>query len=642
MNYNLPRGFGKRTLVFAAVAIVAINFAILALFQPRAWSTHLNPSDLDEIRQELIETGVSEVSVMFKVTPGGDDFNASAASVSNARATFLDDLETEPTVLHRYVTTPAVAVRLTSQAQLDELLNNPVTLSVSKPIGPGGVTSTSRAAPPYDGQAKLDVAVPIVGADEQHSLGYMGQTMRVAVLDSGIDTDHPDLHSSLVNERCYLKFVDSTPCPNGSSAASGPGSAEDDNGHGTAVIGVITSDGIVTPLGVSPHAKIEAFKVLDSAGNGDFRDVLIALEFIRNNRPEVDVINLSMGTTNVSWPGVCDGVYPAFEMVVDQLRAQGRWIIAATGNDGLPNQTDFPACLSSVISVAATRHGSRRLADFSNVSSSTDVSAPGETIRTSALGGGVTVAGGTSFAAPVASACATLFLQNGTTPTALRSRIRHATLDTLGTTFVVPWLNCSPLCNGKLVSVSIGLGDNPTDGHDVIMGTTGPDNINGLDGNDTICGLGGADRIRGGPGRDTVLAGDGPDYVHGGGGDDTLLGEQGNDQILGAAGLDRINGGKNSDILYGNGSADLISGGTGNDEIAGGNGADNMSGGDGNDTIRGLVGPDILIGGAGDDKMFGGKGNDVLSGGSGLDRCSGNAGGGDSADASCEQQTGIA
>jgi len=224
----------------------------------------------------------------------------------------------------------------------------------------------------------------------------------------------------------------------------------------------------------------------------------------------------------------------------------------------------------------------------------------------------------------------------------------------------------SYVCNGLTATVVLSLGQSPTAGSDVILGTSGADTINALAGDDTICALGGADTINAGPGNDLVFADGGDDVVFGGSGDDTLYGDSGSDFLSGqsgedivdgGAGVDNLRGGPGSDTIYtgngatvgtgsfasgggaadtifggphaddirGAGGADIIYGYDGDDTITGGNGQDVISGGQGNDTIKGQVSRDTLYGDGGDDVITGGSGNDSLSGGDGDDTLTGNA-----------------
>lgn len=147
----------------------------------------------------------------------------------------------------------------------------------------------------------------------------------------------------------------------------------------------------------------------------------------------------------------------------------------------------------------------------------------------------------------------------------------------------------APKCLGRTVTVQLALGQRPTNGDDVILGTAGNNQINGLAGNDFICGLGGNDIITGGDGRD------------------------------------RIDGGRGRDTIDGGDSRDVIQGGAGNDSIDGGRGKDRIAGNQGNDGLRGSAGADTIVAGDGNDVALGGAGRDRLEGGSGADRANGGA-----------------
>jgi uncharacterized delta-60 repeat protein len=102
-------------------------------------------------------------------------------------------------------------------------------------------------------------------------------------------------------------------------------------------------------------------------------------------------------------------------------------------------------------------------------------------------------------------------------------------------------------CFGEAVTVNLGLGDEPTAGRDVILGTRRGDVVNGLGGADLICGLGGPDRLAGGPGRDRIDGGGGPDNLTGDGGRDHLIGGTGRDVLDGGAKRDTCDGGPGRD-----------------------------------------------------------------------------------------------
>jgi alpha-tubulin suppressor-like RCC1 family protein len=135
------------------------------------------------------------------------------------------------------------------------------------------------------------------------------------------------------------------------------------------------------------------------------------------------------------------------------------------------------------------------------------------------------------------------------------------------------------VCDGRTVTVNLNLGQAPTGGDDVILGTPTTETINGRGGNDRICAGGGNDTVNGGPGNDRIF---------GQGGRDRLTGSTGNDVVDGGAGTDTVNG---------------------ND------GADRGIGGDGNDILNGQAGVDNLAGGPGADRLDGGSQRDLCDGG---------------------------
>ena len=181
-------------------------------------------------------------------------------------------------------------------------------------------------------------------------------------------------------------------------------------------------------------------------------------------------------------------------------------------------------------------------------------------------------------------------------------------------------------CGGEDVTVNLALGEAPTDGPDVILGTDGDDVINGLGGNDIICGEGGNDIINAGGGADIVFGDAGDDVINAGQGRDTVYGQGGDDFVSGGRGKDTLVGGGGDDDLRGNNGTDTISGGAGNDAINGGQKADALNGDNGDDTIVGGTRPDTIDGGAGADILDGG--------GSDFDTCVEDAG--DAGVVSCE------
>lgn len=276
-------------------------------------------------------------------------------------------------------------------------------------------------------RAFLAESKALVGAPDVQAAGFTGRGIVVAVLDTGVDAGHRDLADDLIAEQCFCSNGGGC-CPSGAAQQGGAGSARDDNGHGTNVTGVITGGGSAAPTGVAPDAEIVAVRVLDKNGAGNSTDILSGLDFVITSRPEVKIVNMSLGLDTL-FPGTCDSsasFTSAFASAVRTLRGRGVSVFAATGNGGNPTQIGVPACISGVVGVGAVYDGdvgtvsfgctdaatSRdKVACFSNSSAAVDLLAPGAAITATARGGGAVTFIGTSQACPHAAASAALLLQ---------------------------------------------------------------------------------------------------------------------------------------------------------------------------------------------------------------------------------------
>ncbi|MDM7922789.1 MAG: S8 family serine peptidase [Pyrinomonadaceae bacterium] len=210
-----------------------------------------------------------------------------------------------------------------------------------------------------------------------------GKGVSIAVIDSGVDTDHPDLAGRVKGSfeaRVDNKRILFDPSEKGDSA-----------GHGTACAGILAK--------VAPDADIYSIKVLGAGGLGDGHAFLAGLEFAIKNR--FRVINLSLGTTKPQF-------FSPLHDLLDRAYQAGCIVVAAANN--LP-QPSFPSVFSSsLISVFKSdetdplRFGFR----FGEV---IELTAPGVNIRTAWPGGGHRNLTGNSFACPHISGIIALLLE---------------------------------------------------------------------------------------------------------------------------------------------------------------------------------------------------------------------------------------
>ena len=306
-------------------------------------------------------------------------------------------------------------------------------------------------SPDSSGSGSLLESIPLVGGDIVAARGFDGRDVTVAIFDTGIDLTNPDFAGRVVAQQCFCDNLSGGCCPNNSTVQSGSGAAQDDHGHGTHVAGIVAGAGQSGPRGVAPGAKIVAVKVLDSANRfASTTQIYRALEWILDERPDVRVINMSLGTSRLYTDEECgnNAAVFGFKAVLTPLRLRGVAIVVSTGNDGEATRMQFPACDASVLAVGATYdtagtwshvfngfecqdpNGARdQVACFSNSSAGLDLLAPGAPILSAKLGGRSATMVGTSMAAPHVTGALALMTQvsHGVLPVEQAERILKST-----------------------------------------------------------------------------------------------------------------------------------------------------------------------------------------------------------------------
>jgi serine protease len=218
----------------------------------------------------------------------------------------------------------------------------------------------------------------------------------IAVIDTGVDLDHPDLKQNLVQG---YNLIDSTKPP------------EDDNGHGTAAIGILAAHGNNKTgiTGVLWNANVMPIKVLDSKGNASAEIVAKAIQLATDKGARI--ILLSLG----------DPIYSTeLERAAAYAESKGVLLIGATGNDS--SRVIYPAAFPTVLAVGAVDSGKRTL-PYSNRGPEIDLVGPGFKIQTTGLGGTYTTISGTSMAAPQIAGIAALLLNKNPNLTPLQIRM---------------------------------------------------------------------------------------------------------------------------------------------------------------------------------------------------------------------------
>jgi subtilisin family serine protease len=276
-------------------------------------------------------------------------------------------------------------------------------------------------------EPSLNRSVKIIESSSGQVAKQFGKGVAVAVLDTGIDRDHPFLRGKVVGEACFgtngkgRQSVFRALCPTGQAKETGPGSAKPCRStlgcsHGTHVAGIIAGSGEQF-TGVSAAAKIVAvqvFNAVEGPACGRAKkcivslasDVIRGLEWVYRNRERygIGVVNLSIGGKR--FKQICD--QSPLRRIFSLIRRAEIVSVAASGNNGSDDAVSSPACLTDVVSVGATTYADT-VAEFSNSGKYLDFLAPGATrqpigrrkgILSSVPGGRFRRMEGTSMAAP--------------------------------------------------------------------------------------------------------------------------------------------------------------------------------------------------------------------------------------------------
>lgn len=244
-----------------------------------------------------------------------------------------------------------------------------------------------------------------VKAPELQKQNYSGKGVKVAVFDTGIDTQNSDL-----NVAGGISFVD------------GISSYSDDNGHGTAMASILASlKNNKGYLGVAPEIDLYSVKVLDKNGDGKYSSIIDGLQWAIDNN--INIVAMSLGGITYS---------KILQEAINEAYSHNILIIAASGNRGDAEKVDFPARYKNVISVGAVDKNNE-IASFTNRGKQLDIVAPGVSIETMGLKSESQKMSGTSAAVPhVAGIAADIWSAKKTTTNSQVRNILLGSADSLG------------------------------------------------------------------------------------------------------------------------------------------------------------------------------------------------------------------
>ncbi len=317
--------------------------------------------------------------------------------------------EAGATVDYEYDIIPALAVRAPGQV-ISQLARHARVIRVEPDrevqLADGG------AAVLFDHSAELAAVwgVQRIGAGLVHGDpgGTLGAGVKVGVLDTGCDYNHPDIADNYAGGYDFVNS-DSDPL--------------DDGDHGTHVSGTIAAirDGVGV-VGAAPAVELYCLKMLNGGGYGNFSDAVAAMDWAVANG--LQVTNHSYSSSRN--PGT------ATRQAFENAAAAGMISVAAAGNggnaSGKGNTVAYPARFETAIAVAATDASDQR-ASFSASGGGVELAAPGVLINSTVPGGGYATMSGTSMASPHVAGVAALLIAAGVEPGQVRARLQSTAED---------------------------------------------------------------------------------------------------------------------------------------------------------------------------------------------------------------------
>ncbi|WP_442857127.1 S8 family peptidase [Bacillus sp. FJAT-45037] len=282
-------------------------------------------------------------------------------------------------IIHEYDLLDVVQLNLTTN-QATALKNHPQIKFVEE----NAEVSAYGQAVPW--------GVPHVQGTAGHDLGFTGNGVKVAILDTGIDNTHEDLAANVKGG--HSVFTD----------AANLDPFYDEDGHGTHVAGTVAAiNNDLGVLGVAHQADLYAVKVLNNSGSGSYAGIAAGIEWAIQN--DMDIVNMSLGGSQSSaiLKEFCDLAY-----------AEGLLVVAAAGNEGNRGGNNdtvgYPAKYDSVIAVAAVDQNNNR-PTFSSTGPAVELAAPGANILSTTPNNRYAAYNGTSMASPHVAGVAAQILE---------------------------------------------------------------------------------------------------------------------------------------------------------------------------------------------------------------------------------------
>lgn len=387
-----------KSAVCSSSRLIAVVLSAAFVFSVILWmgcgqepSTVTSPS---EAISTLSKAGAQAVPDQYIIVLKDDVSNVPAVANAMARAHGLGLLHVYEHALTGFAATvPAGRLNaLLADARVKYVEEDQVVTTFAQTL-PTGINRID---------ADLSATANINGSDERVDVD-------IAIIDTGIDLDHPDL-----NVFRNVSFV------------RGARTGNDDHGHGTHVAGTAAAlDNNSGVVGVAPGARLWAVKVLNRQGSGTTSGVIAGIDYVTANAAAIEVANMSLGGGNSQ--SMKDAIKRSTDVGVVYAVAAGNSATDA-GNTSPANSpepgvltvsaiADFNGACGGGAAATCRSDVDDTFADFSNFGSVVDIAAPGVCILSTWNNGGTNTISGTSMASPHVAGAVALYLATHAKPT---------------------------------------------------------------------------------------------------------------------------------------------------------------------------------------------------------------------------------
>ncbi len=288
------------------------------------------------------------------------------AFIENGRISVLVDFDHTPTAEDELALIEAVSFKPRFRFHAIDIISGTVPVElVDDLLDVPGVVFVSFNGPVG---LMLDVAVPQHNMPEVWDLGFTGEGMNIAVIDTGIDGLHvgvDDFDDNIVTyDPKIIAFYDAINSPEQTDGSTTP---YDDHGHGSHCAGISAGTGApgYDYVGISPGSALIGVKVLDGGGSGSFDQVMAGMQWCIDKREEFNIRAATMSLGGVWLIELTQSQEERLTTLANTMVHEGIALCIAAGNDGLYGTIGTPGAARDVITVGATDHN-RDLAVYSS------------------------------------------------------------------------------------------------------------------------------------------------------------------------------------------------------------------------------------------------------------------------------------